>query len=88
MRFRTVWLRPAPLLSTRPTTATPIAGIELPNEIRVDGLDRHLVPIAAVVRKKRFVGIRVGKFHHAERRIGVDDLLEDPAPNRVVVHSR
>lgn len=62
-----------------------VAGIELPDAVRIKGLERPLLLNGAGVRKKFFIPVYVGGLYLAERQKGVGSLLSVPRANRVVM---
>jgi hypothetical protein len=63
-----------------------VGGVELPDEVRINGLDQPLVLNGAGIRKKFFISVYVGALYLTERQAGVGTLLRVPSANRVSMH--
>jgi len=74
------------LLVWRPALALEVAGVELPDQVQIAGVDRPLLLNGAGVRKKFFISVYVGALYLPQRQVGVGDLLEVPTANRVAMH--
>jgi len=85
MRQSICFLLALALLPVAGKTA-PAAGVDLPDEVRPNALDRPLLLNGAGVREKFFISIYVGALYLPERQIGVGSLLSVPVANRVLMH--
>jgi hypothetical protein len=66
--------------------AKQLAGVEIPEQISIDGVEDALVLNGAGVRKKFFVSVYVGALYLPQPQHGVGSLLREPPANRVLMH--
>ncbi len=69
-----------------PVAAVELAGVELPAEVRVDGIDRPLRLNGAGIRYKFVFKIYVAGLYLPAPESRAEVLLADPPANRVLMH--
>lgn len=76
----------AALLAVAPAQAREVAGVQLEEEARVDGVAAPLVLNGAGVRSKFFVKLYVAGLYLEKRLTSADAILASPGPKRVRMH--
>lgn len=86
MARRSIYFMLALLFQPGCGVAASVAGVDLPDEVRISGFESPLLLNGAGVRKKYFISVYVGALYLAERQVGVGTLLTVPTANRVSMH--
>ncbi len=85
--MRLGWLLFASLLHLAvPGHAIQVAGIHVPEQVQVQGVEKPLHLNGAGIRKKLFIKVYVAALYLPERDERAEVLLHRPPPNRVLMH--
>ena len=74
------------LLLSSPALSKSIGDVEIPEQVRLPGVERALVLNGAGIRKKFFISVYVGALYLPTRQTDVQELLTAPTANRVLMH--
>jgi hypothetical protein len=66
--------------------AVQVAGVDVPEQIELHGMQKPLQLNGAGVRKKLFIDVYVAALYLPERNGRAETLLRRPPPNRVLMH--
>jgi len=69
-----------------PAYAMQVAGVDVPEQIELQGMEKPLRLNGAGIRKKLFIDIYVAALYLPELHRRAETLLRRPPPNRVLMH--